>query len=257
MKKYFALNIAILLIYLSPSELHAWGQYGHRIIGEMASNMLSPKTKEKVEAVLNDYSVAMVANWADFVKSDNAYDKYNTWHYVNLDDGLSRQEFDKQILSTDNGECVYRIIWLIGKLRQNPNDNESLKFLIHLIGDICQPLHLGRSADKGGNTIKIRWFGQNTNLHTLWDSKLIERQQLSYTEYATYLTKIHKPTAKKYSKELLLQTAWDTYSVVSKIYDSAESTGNGYRYIYDYIDICEQQLVSSAILLASVLEYIY
>ena len=136
MKKYFALNIAILLICLSPSELHAWGQYGHRIIGEMASNMLSPKTKEKVEAVLNDYSVAMVANWADFVKSDNAYDRYNTWHYVNLDDGLSRQEFDKQILSTDNGECVYRIIWLIGKLRQNPNDNESLKFLIHLI-EIC------------------------------------------------------------------------------------------------------------------------
>ena len=90
MKKYFALNIAILLICLSSSELHAWGQYGHRIIGEMASNMLSPKTKEKVEAVLNDYSVAMVANWADFVKSDNAYDRYNTWHYVNLDDGLSQ-----------------------------------------------------------------------------------------------------------------------------------------------------------------------
>ena len=235
MKKYFALNIAILLIYLSPSELHAWGQYGHRIIGEMASNMLSPKTKEKVEAVLNDYSVAMVANWADFVKSDNAYDRYNTWHYVNLDDGLSRQEFDKQILSTDNGECVYRIIWLIGKLRQNPNDNENLKLLIHLVGDMCQPLHLGHSYDKGGNSIKIRWFGQN----------------------ATHLTKIHKPTAKKYSKELLLQTAWNTYSVVSKIYDSAEATGNGYRYIYDYIDICEQQLVSSAILLASILETIY
>ena len=61
-----------------------------------------PEAKSRVEAVLNDYSVAMVANWADFVKSDNAYDRYNTWHYVNLDDGLSRQEFDKQILSTDN-----------------------------------------------------------------------------------------------------------------------------------------------------------
>ena len=58
-----------------------------------------------------------------------------------------------------------------------------LRLLIHIVGDVHQPLHVGRKGDRGGNDIKVTWFGESSNLHKIWDEGLIDNQQLSYTEY--------------------------------------------------------------------------
>lgn len=249
--------VAFAIITFIPMPLWAWGQIGHRIIGKMASEMLSKKTLKKIDRVLLGAEMAMVANWADFVRPDSNYSQYNDWHYTNLPQGLTRSQCDSVALSSDNGQCVYRVLELAENLKQNPNDTEKLKLLIHLVGDMFQPMHLGREEDRGGNDIKIRWFSQNTNLHALWDSYLIEGQQLSYTEYASYLNSVHHPQRQTYSKESLLQAVWNTYGITSRIYETEEETQQPYRYIYTYEKVWEKQLVDAAIMLASILEYIY
>ena len=120
-----------------------------------------------------------------------------------------------------------------------------------------QPLHLGRAEDLGGNKIEIKWFGQPTNLHSLWDNKLIDGQKLSYTEYAQYLRSVYKPRKTKYSENVVLQSAWDTYTVTNRIYNTIAETSKPYRYIYDYENVWEKQLVEGAKLLATILDYIY
>lgn len=255
-KKRIILMLAII-IFFCPTTVWAWGQLGHRIIGEMASEMLSKKATKRINNVLCGASVAMVANWADFIRPDTNYSQYVDWHFTNLPQGLTRRQCDSAALSTADGQCVYRIITLTENLRQNPQDAEKLKILIHLVGDMFQPLHLGRKEDVGGNNITIKWFSQKTNLHTLWDRKLIDGNQLSYTEYAAYLKGTHRPKRQKYSQELVLQAVWNTYSVAHDIYESVSETAHGYKYIYTYEKIWEKQLVDAAVLLASILEYIY
>lgn len=247
----------VLFYILSPTKLNAWGVIGHRVIGEMASNMMSCVARKKVEKVLSNVSVAMVSNWGDFVKADTAYSEFSDWHYTNLPANLSRNRFDSVALTTNSGECIYRVIYLTEYLKKHPDDVEKLKLLIHLVGDMSQPLHLGRQQDLGGNTITIKWFGHNINIHALWDSYLIDEQKLSYTEYATHLKRIYKPKRVKYSKQQVLDFAWKTYLVCEKIYSTASDTSKSYRYIYDYQKVWEQQLVEGSILLASILDYIY
>ena len=63
----------------------------------------------------------------------------------------------------------------------------ALKFMVHLIQDLHQPLHVGNGKDRGVHSVKVKWFGEKTNLHSVWDTKLFELQKLSYSEYANYL----------------------------------------------------------------------
>ena len=257
MKKYQTVTLTIVFFVLSISQTYAWGLQGHRIVGELASGMLSCSANKKITRVLSNSSIAMAANWGDFVKSDSVYAKFSIWHYTNLDANLTRSRFDSAALSTDNGECIYRVIYLTDYLRQHPDDAQMLKLLIHIVGDMFQPLHLGRTEDLGGNKIEIKWFGQPTNLHSLWDNKLIDGQKLSYTEYAQYLRSIYKPRKTKYSENVVLQSAWDTYTVTNRIYNTIAETSKPYRYIYDYENVWEKQLVEGAKLLATILDYIY
>jgi hypothetical protein len=163
---------------------------------------------------------------------------------------------DSAALSTDYGECVFQVLRLTEHLKLNPNHINMLKMLIHLVGDMYQPLHIGHKDDAGGNKVKITWFGQATNIHTLWDDKLIDYQNLSYTEYSQHLFNVFNPQKIKYSKKTVLDEVWQTYQITSKIYE-ALPTENSYLYAYNFTQILENQLVRSGIMLAAILEYIY
>jgi hypothetical protein len=120
-----------------------------------------------------------------------------------------------------------------------------------------QPLHIGHKEDLGANKVQIKWFRNSTNLHSLWDGALIDGEKLSYTEYAAFLERTHKPVAPDFSFDMILNSAWNTYQITEQLYKTADQTANSYRYIYDYKAVWEQQLVNGGILLASLLNYIY
>jgi hypothetical protein len=249
----------LLFFFFIPSAASAWGTLGHRIIGEMSENLLSEIAKARITPILSNASIAMISNWGDEVRSDSAYDYTADWHYTNLDAGLKRVAFDMQALKRDNGQNIYSVLALTNHLKQAPGDTIMLKMLIHLVGDMHCPLHLGHADDKGGNSIKISWFGVESNLHRLWDSELIDRQKLSYTEYTTHLMRVNELQIIPFdgSVNTILDWAWETYISAQTVYASAEEVGKPYEYVYHYKYLWENNLIKAAEHLASLLNYIY
>ncbi|MGN0187061.1 MAG: S1/P1 nuclease [Paludibacteraceae bacterium] len=250
----FSLLFAQLCI---PTFMFAWGLEGHRIIGEIAQQHLTKKAQKQVVAVLGGSTVAMEANWGDFVKSDTAYRACSSWHYNNFEAGLDRATFDSLAMCQDRGEAVYRIYDLADRLRQNPNDTVALRFLIHIVGDIHCPMHMGRPDDRGGNKIKITWFGHDTNLHALWDDILIDGQKLSYTEYAAHIMRTQPVRYEKYEPAQVLDWAWQTVQNGNRIYDNTELTKRPYNYIFEFKDMWESSLMLGGLHLAALLNDIY
>jgi hypothetical protein len=249
----------LCLFLINPFIALSWGVSGHRIIGEIAERQLTDTAQRKIAALLNNATIAMVSNWGDEIRSDPAYDHTTTWHYTNLAPHLTRTDFTPAALSLHHGQNIHRIIRLTQDLKQQPNDPEMLKMLIHLVGDLHCPLHLGRLDDRGGNSIPITWFNSQTNLHSLWDSGLIDNQKLSYTEYANHLllTRSPRPIPFDGHPDTILDWAWTIYLRAHDVYTSAPATAQPYRYIYIYKPLWETCLVEAATHLAALLNYIY
>lgn len=247
------------LIWLLLLPLLAWGYgpSGHYICGEVAQHNISKKTTKRLEGLLNNAEIAMVSNWGDFQKSNPEYRSKSKWHYSNFESGISKAQFMRASMDTTSGQNIYRVMELTEYLKTNPNDTNSLLMLIHIVEDMHCPMHLARANDRGGNKIEIRWFGQKTNLHSLWDDRLIDSQKLSYSEYARHLLRTHQKEDTKFNKSMIISWAWETYMVTEQIYADQELVKRHYDYIYKYRDIMELQLYRAGTHLAMILDYIY
>jgi len=255
----FSTLIAIITLCLLPFTAGAWGATGHRTIGEMAESRLTPKTKKKVEAIFNNSSLAMMSIWGDFVRSDSNYDFTRTWHYTNLDSGLTRAAFDTMVVKQISGENVYRVMELTAHLKRNPNDTNMLKMLVHLVQDMHCPMHLARPDDLGGSRIRFKWFDKDVSLHSLWDDVFVDFQKLSYTEYATHLKRVYplRKVVFKGDNADILDWAWDTYQTTPIVYASLPYVNRPYIYNFKYVSLLEKRLVTAAEHLAAILNYIY
>ena len=132
-----------------------------------------------------------------------------------------------------------------------------MRFLIHLLGDAAQPLHVGRAEDLGGNKIKLKFFGDNTNLHSLWDSKLVDFQKYSYTEFATILDVKSKQEVAQIQMGTLEDWLWDSHQSANKIYaNSVAEASYAYDYNYKFEALLERQLLYGGLRLAKVLNEI-
>lgn len=249
-------------IYI-PVESIAWGQTGHRVVGQIAESYLTKRAKKQVTAILGTESIAMASNWSDFIKSDTTKKYLDPWHYVNLTSGLSYDSV-KRFLETSTGFNIYnRINFLIAELKRNDLTLEqkqfNLRFLIHLIGDLHQPLHAGRPDDRGGNNIKVKWFNTNTNLHRVWDEDLIGHQQLSYTEFASAINFTTRQQREQIRLTALAEWVFKSYQVAEKLYaDITEPDQRlDYKYNYMYLSTLNKHLLEGGVHLAMVLNDIF
>lgn len=247
---------ATFLLIVLPQLSFGWGATGHRVTGWIADKHISKKARKEVERILAGQSIAMVSNWMDEIRSDSTYDYANDWHFVTIPEGQTYQ----QIKKNPNGDLIQTIERLIAALKSkklNPKDeSEHLKMLIHLIGDIHQPLHVGVAGDKGGNDIKITWFRSESNLHRVWDSEMIDDSKLSYTELAESLEKPDETTIASWQKTSVQQWATESISYRNNVY----KYGNGklgYKYTYENFHIVRYRLLQAGIRIAGVLNEIY
>lgn len=251
-----------LVLIVLPFTSHAWGTTGHRVVGQVADAYLTPNARKAIKGILGNESVAMVANWADFIKSDTTLKDLDPWHYVNLPDSMSRADV-QQFLSNDTAVNVYnKTMWLIKELKNKklPKDKQAfyLKLLIHFIGDIHQPMHTARATDRGGNSVKVGWFNESSNLHTIWDTKLIDMQQLSYTEYASWINHPSAADKTKWQKQPVSEWVWESYQISRAIYQKTPADSRqSYRYNYEWISTINQQLLKGGVRLAGVLNDIF
>jgi len=261
---YKKIKVCILIAVMAYLPLHAgaWGMIGHRVVGQIADYYLTAKARKAVKNILGTESIAMASNWADFIKSDTSYNYLYSWHYVNLPAGLDQQGVFN-FLDTDKPANLYnRVPEQIAVLKNKQSTAEqkllAMRLLIHLIGDIHQPMHTARKEDLGGNKINVTWFGEKSNLHRVWDEGLIEYQQLSYTEYATAInhpTDIQLKTWKTFS---LKQDIFESYMICNQIYAGIKFDEKlSYRYNFDYVAILNNALLKGGVRLAQILNDIY
>ena len=250
---------SLLLLATVPLNVYSWGMIGHYTAGYVTDQYLTPKAKAKVTALLSAATVAQISNWGDFVRSDPDFKEKDNWHYTNAEEGLSKALFAKEIVRRDQGQNVYRVGWLINELKENPNDTAALKLLIHFVQDLHCPMHLAHASDRGGNMIQITWFGQSTNLHSLWDDKLIDAQKMSYTEYGDFLCRTVAPGIPlvPYEEGMEIDWAWDSYQVTERIYNNYSSINRHYEYMFQYKKFWEERLAAAGVHLASVLNGLY
>ena len=250
----------LLLVAFVHTQVLAWGQKGHRIIAQIAYDNLNKQTQKQVDGILGKHGMMYIANWADEIKSDTIYPNSHDWHYQDVHEGMSEEELLAMLKTyPEEGGNLFRAMdSLTNVLKINKNDKVALTFLVHLYGDRFCPMHMGYLSDAGGNKVSCKWMGQHTNLHAIWDTKLIDSQGYSYTEYAEFLQNKYaqiKSEIQSLSQEELLK---QSYQITSKIYAyQPQWDGNTYHYIYHFVDDMEKQLYTAGIKLSDFLNEIY
>ena len=179
-----------LLAFCAP--LHAWSAFGHRLVGELAERQLSETARAQIADLLRDEadpSLAAIAFWADEFRDLPEGEATGPLHYVRIHDADCHYMPERDCA---NGECVVGAIQRFAREladtrlpRQRRTD--ALKFLVHFIGDVHQPLHAGNRSDRGGNDFQINLSGKGSNLHRVWDGSLLDSAKLDLGRYTDML----------------------------------------------------------------------
>jgi hypothetical protein len=182
---------------------------------------------------------------------------------VNYDKGLNYDQF-KDVLKKDTAVDLYtKLNFLIKELKNKSLAQDKklmyLRLLIHLVGDVHQPLHVSPVGTTGGNDIKVQWFSTPSNLHRVWDSDMLDQQQLSYTEYVASINHTTPAQRKKWQSEPRSQWFFESYTLAQRLHNEITETNPrlSYRYIFDHIAIANDQLVKGGVHLAGLLNEIF
>ena len=193
-----ALLAAVLLVAAHPgisaasgnmaANSRRWGPMGHRIVARVAAARLTRAAAAEVARLLDSGSLASVASWADSVRTRRP--ETGPWHYVDIP--TWEQRYDP-IRDCKGGQCVIaaleaKLAILADRKRSNQERGDALRFVVHFVGDMHQPLHAGERADKGGNDVKLSYEGRQTNLHALWDSGLLNATLESEDAFVSAIT---------------------------------------------------------------------
>lgn len=203
--------------------------------------------------------MAFVAAYADKILSDKRYQRYTPWHYVDID--ADKRYAEDPV--NPKGDVIQGITYAIALLRDVSSTTARkaffLKLLIHLVGDLHQPLHVGHASDLGGNLIELKWFGQKSNLHRVWDEDMIDRYGMSYMELARSFPTVASDTLRKIQRGSVLDWAYESKRISETVvYPSVRNqSALGYRYTYRYFPILRRQLERAAYRLTYVLNAIY
>lgn len=246
------------LVFLSIQSLFAWGPTGHRVTGEIASRYLSVEAAAVIDDLLDGDSLALISTFGDDIKSDEQYQKYSPWHYVNIPFGETYEEAKKN----PEGDVITGIAHAIEVLKNEKSTKEEkafwLKMLVHFIGDMHQPLHVGIGGDKGGNDFQVRWFNQGTNLHRVWDTQIINSFGMSYTELANNAKRLTEEEIKAYQAGTYMDWMYDSRELMEDVYENTKIGEKlGYDYMYKYMDSLRMQLQKGGLRLAALLNEIF
>lgn len=252
--------LVLFLLSLPAQPLWAWGKTGHRVIAQVAYDNLNCRARRQVDKILGKHGIVYYANWADEIKSDTIYLNSYDWHYQDFDAGLT----DSALISTlthypaEGGSLFRAMDSLVALLHREPENVDALRFVIHLMGDRFCPMHLAHLDDRGGTMVRLEWFKQPYNLHSIWDDGIIEVVHYSYSEYAEYVEDVfanQKKSIQQMSQEDILR---HNYALTNEIYAyQASWNGNCWNYVYHFARKMEWQLYAAGIRLAMLLNEIY
>ena len=279
--------VATLLLFTLPTSASAWGPTGHRVVAEIAQRHLTPAAQSRVSSLLDGRTLADVANWPDDLRSDPRFDKYKPLHFATVKNGIaSYRDSEKArcgdvvvaidafsaFLRTGSREALYAVKALAdksdgtGQGACNPKETEplspdqALSFLVHLMGDLHQPLHVG-GIDFGGNQVIVNWLDRwRSNLHSIWDDEMVDYERYDYLQYARFLDRASKADADRWTTGDTISYADEAIAMRSKLYVYPDGqSGNpaipkiSYKYIGEHRARMREQLLKGGLRLAAVL----
>lgn len=251
-----------LSLLLFSSSVFAWGPTGHRVVGELAQIFLDPKPLSEVKKILDNQSLARVSTWPDEIRSlPEVYSYTFKWHYTDWPKSMGKHD-EKKSSGTLIGSIKEQIEILQNRRETKEKRAFALKFLIHLVGDLHMPLHVGNATDAGGNKCPLIFKGEKTNLHALWDEGIINFSKLSYTELTDFLLKAYKkPEIEKWRKGEVLDWASESKKLREEIYpkgmvcsdDEKKLVSLSYDYSNKWMPVIEERLFQAGLRLAVIL----
>ena len=256
--------LLLCTLFVTAIALISWGVTGHRTIGRIAANHLSPEASAAVRELLGNETLAEASTWADEVRSQPDYKHTGPWHYINLPLGLTEPAFEKAVKGMAQ-ENVYSALLqqeqVLGSTASSKEQKiEALKFIVHFIGDLHQPMHVSREEDKGGNTIQVNYAGVGTNLHALWDSKLLDHLGLDDQQLAQKVDQVSAAQVTAWQSDPLIKWIWESYEISSKLYaeiDAMNGRSIDDSYYQAHIQIVQQRIEMAGVRLAGVLNRIF
>ena len=268
MKRIALLSLSMILMLQSIS-MYAWGPMGHDVVAAIAEQHLTKKAKKEIDKLFAGKSIVYYSSWMDSIQNSpywkDGYHTTKTWHYANVDKGLTYQTMTKN----PAGDVITGLEQLTDAMTNHYAELtdsmkvDYLKMIVHMVGDLHCPMHAGRLSDRGGNGVKVKWFGQPTSLHSVFDSKMIESaRRWNYSEWVEQLDR----TDKKFKQSVMTGTyeEWFTATVenAARIYDYVENLNKempnlSYQFVYDFSPLLEEQLLLGGYRLAYVLNTIF
>lgn len=202
--------LTLAAIVLATSTAFGWGDTGHQVVAEIAQRHLTPAAKQAVLNILGPESMALAAVWPDAVRDDKAFDPFKDYHFVEVPTGQSYETLGRD---ERREKDAYTVIHRYPELLRDPSKSRSekmiaLRYLIHVVGDVHQPLHVGNGIDMGANLCEVKFSekGRTTQkLHSIWDSRLVDslgdklraarEQKVPWYNYAHFAEDLLKKSA--------------------------------------------------------------
>lgn len=269
-------TLILVTLFFSAQAL-AWGPTGHRTVGQVAERFLNTSTLVKVYEILDNQTLARVSTWPDEIKSEpETYSSTFNWHYTDWAD--RSHDHDE---TNSSGKMIAAIREQMAVLKDPLASKEkkafALKFLVHLIGDVHMPLHVGNGLDRGGNACKVLFHKQPTNLHALWDEGMIDFTKLSFTELTSFVSQGRSvEQIRVWKSGDVLDWARESKELRAELYPAEVKPGSAplsvkqycrtdiavavedmpdlsYGYSYQFLPVLEERLFQAGLRLAMVL----
>jgi hypothetical protein len=247
------------LLIFATLESFGWGQKGHDIVAYIAECNLTPKAYKRVVAALEGHSPVYYANWLDGASHTPEYAYTKTWHYANVDEGKSYATQPRN----PKGDVVQAVTEIVTQLKSGglspEQESVNLRMLIHLVGDMHCPMHAGRLTDRGGNGVRVKYFGKMKNLHSVWDSELVESaHRWGYTEWQREIDHLTKSQKQDITVGSPLDWFEQTHAAAVEVYaHTPEGASLSYDYVTRFAPMVEEQLLRGGVRLAYLLNEIY
>lgn len=243
-----------LSLFIFQLNCMAWGAAGHKIVAKIAYSQLNAAQKDTLAKYLRGGSIEDASVWMDEIKADKSYDYQKPYHYINIDK-------DSVFNPADTANIIWELNRVVSELKNRQKYSKEhveidLKILIHLMGDLHQPLHVGYASDIGGNAVTVYYAASPTNLHHVWDTEIINEGVLG--QPLDWANASHLTADELASTKHIDFVGWlnDSRAKLNVIYDFK---GNNltHKYIAKNAPVVERQLLLGGLRLAEVLKEIF
>ncbi len=261
-----------------PAKTDSWGANGHRVVAEIASRHLHSASASAVARILGpgELRLARAATWPDEIRSNPRWRDISPWHYVTVEDTADYRAEIRPAATIEGVRNVAQAIEFFADVLRGSAakraefeaymsargvepflgsvEAAALSLLVHFVGDVHQPLHVGRGQDLGGNRIRLNWFESPSNLHSVWDEGLIAKQALSFTELATMIDRASPEDIRDWRDDPLDTWVRESMELRRQVYHFPALPDLSYDYAYQNTETANQRLLKGGIRLAGLLD---